>query len=115
MFLWDLRNDSKWPALHTKLETWSGENAYLKIPVLKYIFVPGIYLWCYLLLVGYLLIYKKWKWCVPLSFIAGYYVTLLLGPTVQLRYLYPVMVTLPFFVFFCTKQESGKDGEKEKN
>ncbi len=39
---------------------------------------------------------KKYLLLLPLSFVAGYYLTLVLGPTVQLRYLYPVMAAAPF-------------------
>lgn len=94
---------SKWDGLHQILETWADENAYLKLPVLKYLFVPGTCLWLYLLLAGYLLIHKKYAMLLPLSLVLGYYVTLVLGPTVQLRYIYPVMIVLPFLVCLAKK------------
>ncbi len=103
--------DSKWEWLHEKLENWADENAYLKLPVLKYLFVPGMFLWFYLLLFGYLLITRRFRMCLPLSLVAGYYLTMFLGPTVQLRYLYPVMLTLPFLILLGTiwlKQSDGK-------
>lgn len=97
--------DSKWEALHQALETWADENAYLKIPVLKYFFVPGTCLWLYLLLTGYLMIQKKYHLLLPLSLVLGYYATLILGPTVQLRYIYPVMILLPFFsLIYCHRE-----------
>lgn len=40
--------DSKWPGLYERLETWADGNGYLELPVLKYLFVPGSYLWLYL-------------------------------------------------------------------
>ena len=88
--------DSQWEELREKLEKWADDNAYLKIPVLKYLFVPGSFLWLYLLLAGVLSVNKKYRMLLPLTLILGYYATLLLGPTVQLRYLYPVMIVLPF-------------------
>lgn len=88
--------ESKWGWLHEKLENWADENAYLDIPILKYLFVPGAYLWFYLLLGGVFLVQRRWRMLLPLSLVLGYYVTLFLGPTVQLRYLYPVMIVLPF-------------------
>lgn len=96
---------SKWEGLHQVLETWADENAYLKLPVLKYLFVPGTWLWLYLILAGYLLIHRKYHLLLPLSLVLGYYVTLVLGPTVQLRYIYPVMILLPFFsLIYCHRE-----------
>ena len=93
--------DSKWEGLHESLEEWADSNSYLKIPVLKYLFVPGTWLWLCLLTAGYLLVHRRFGMCIPLALFAGYYITLFLGPTVQLRYIYPVMAALPFTVLLC--------------
>lgn len=87
---------SKWESLYNRMEQWADDNAYLKIPVLKYLFVPGTVFWMYLLLAGYLIVHKRWDRCVPLALVLGYYMTMFLGPTVQLRYIYPLMIVLPF-------------------
>ena len=99
--------DSKWEGLHEFLEKWADENAYLKIPVLKFLFVPGVFLWLYLLLAGRLAERRNYAGCVPLALVLGYYITLFLGPAVQLRYLYPLMLTLPFAALFllCGSEE----------
>ncbi len=99
--------DSKWPALYNVMQKWTDENGYLNCPVLKYLFVPGTFFWAYILLAAYLLLKKKFDLLLPLSYVAGFYLTLLLGPTVQLRYLYPMMVVLPFMVLLS--------GVKNKN
>lgn len=90
--------DSKWPWLFTQLENWAENNSYLQIPVLKYLFVPGSYLWLYLALAAILVIADKKRFCLPLAIVAGYYGTMLLGPTVQMRYVYPVMLALPYLL-----------------
>ena len=90
--------DSKWPGLYDRLETWADGNGYLELPVLKYLFVPGSYLWLYLALAAILVIVDRKRYCLPLAVIAGYYGTMLLGPTVQMRYVYPVMLALPYLV-----------------
>lgn len=87
---------SKWEWLHGRMEQWADTNAYLKIPVLKYLFVPGTYLWMYLFLFAYLMLHKRFRACIPLALVFGYFITLLLGPTVQMRYIYPLMTVLPF-------------------
>ncbi len=93
--------DSKWDTLHKRMEEWADENAYLTLPLLKYLFMPGIWLWLYLLLFGYLALRKKFRLCLPLILVFGYYATLFLGPTVQLRYLYPIMCAFPFLALLC--------------
>ena len=90
--------DSKWPALFERMERWAGGNAYLRYPLLKYLFVPGVWIWLYLLLIQWLLIRRRFAACLPHTLVFGYFLTLLLGPTVQLRYLYPIMISFPFLL-----------------
>lgn len=94
---------SLWEGLHEDLEKWADENAYLKLPLLKYLFVPGTYLWLYLIFAGYLLVHRRYRMLLPLSLVLGYYITLILGPTVQLRYIYPMMIVLPFAIYLAKK------------
>ena len=101
--------DSRWEGLHEMLEDFADTNAYQDIPVLKYLMMPGCYLWFYLLFAGYLLWKRKYRMLLPLSFVLGYYLTLLLGPTVQLRYLYPVMVLLPYGLLFSTGEQISEE------
>ena len=102
-----IHKDSKWPALHSLLEKFAGNNGYLNIPVLRTLVAPGAYFWCYLWLAVWTYFRRPKKYLFPLFFVAGYYITLLLGPTVQLRYLYPLMVLLPFtylYILFCKNE-----------
>lgn len=92
---------SKWKWLYDRLERWADENAYLKLPLVKYLFVPGVWLWFYMLLLARLVMRKKYRECMPLALIGGYFATLLLGPTVQLRYIYPLMSAFPFTVLLA--------------
>ncbi|MBQ9135785.1 MAG: hypothetical protein IJX66_06810 [Lachnospiraceae bacterium] len=92
--------------LNKVLRDFADDNKYIDIPVLGYFVMPGGYLWMYVLLAGWLLWKKKYSYLFLLSYMAGYYVTLLLGPTVQLRYIYTVMITLPFvFVGIVAKKD----------
>lgn len=102
--------DSKWEWLHEKMERWADNNSYLEIPVLKYIFVPGTWLWLGLLLAAYLLVHRRFGRCIPLALLAGYYGTLFLGPAVQLRYLYPVMAALPFAAVLSMQSGAERKG-----
>lgn len=99
---YEIQRDSKWIGLHRRMEAFAEENQHMKLPVVKYLLVPGVYLWLYLVLAGWLLIHKKNRQLLPLALILGYYLTLFLGPTVQMRYLYPVMTCLPFLAVWLT-------------
>ncbi|MCM1541506.1 MAG: DUF6020 family protein [Blautia sp.] len=109
--------DSKWEWLHGRMERWADGNGYLEIPVLRYLFMPGIWVWLYLLLAGWLVVRKEYGRCLPLALVLGYYATLLLGPVVQLRYIYPMMASFPFALTMsiCNRPErcsaSGTDPE----
>lgn len=107
--------DSKWESLYDMMEKWADSNAYLKLPLLKYLFVPGSVLWLYLLLAGYLLVRRKYDRCVPLALVMGYYVTLILGPTVQLRYIYPLMIVLPFSALMAICRGGSKEMKNEQS
>lgn len=97
--------DSKWPGLWRHMEKWADDNAYLRMPVLKYLFVPGVWIWLYLLLVQWLLLTRQFARCLPLTLVFGYFLTLLLGPTVQLRYLYPIMAAFPFLLILSVSRK----------
>lgn len=100
--------DSKWEGLHEAMERYADENMYLRTSVLRIIMVPGVYLWIWLSLAAYLWIRKKYMLMLPVGLIAGYYATLVLGPTVQLRYLYPVMAAVPFVFLFVKAECAGR-------
>lgn len=105
-----LTRDSKWISLHERMEDWADKNAYLDIPLLKYIFVPGTFLWLYVLFAGILLIQRKYRLLLPVTLAFGYYATLFLGPTVQLRYIFPLMTVLPFMALSgFAKGKNGND------
>lgn len=106
-----LYKDSKWESLHELLEKWADENAYLRLPVLRYLFVPGVFLWLYLLLFGWLAVRKRYAECVPLALVGGYYLTLFLGPAVQLRYLYPLMIVLPYAAAVCLRSRKHESSD----
>ncbi len=105
--------DSKWEWLYERLEDWADKNGHLKVPVLKYLFVPGVFFWLYLLLAGCLIFGRKYDKCVPLALVFGYYATLFLGPTVQLRYLYPLMIALPFAAVAAMSGDTHKEMKNE--
>ncbi len=97
------------PTLHRAYESWADRNAYLDIPVLKYLLVPGSYLYFYLLMIGVILMRKRYEYLLPALFLLSYMGTLMLGPVVQMRYLFPLMAVLPFMALFGCRRDPSED------
>ena len=58
--------------------------------------MPGLYLWIVAVALLYVFSRKRYVSIIPFSLICGYYLTMFFGPTVQLRYIYPIMLCVPF-------------------
>lgn len=83
------------PGLRAFMEKIVSDNEYGKLPVVRLLFAPALYFW---LLQLYLVaaLYRKQYWeLFPTVFLAAYYLTLLLSPAVLVRYMYPIMATIP--------------------
>ena len=79
----------------------SYENSYQAIPVISLLFSSGIVIWgilYYSLMVVY---YKKYKYLVVSAVPFILWLTLILGPVVLYRYIYPMAVTIPVFFASC--------------
>ena len=93
-----LEKRSVLPGLLALLEKMNDENTLQRIPVLGLIFLPGWVFWAYVFITFGSMKKNASRMlpglCLPLAYIG----TLILGPTVQMRYLYPVWLLLPFVV-----------------
>lgn len=94
------------PGLHDSMEQFVSYNLFMNWPIVKYLLLPGIITWIYMF-IGVLNWYKrKYKILIPMACIGAYLGTLLLGPVVQLRYIYPLIVVLPFiWMISCKKSD----------
>lgn len=90
-----------------KLYLKISNGEYQKIPVVSILFSSGILIWL-LVLYGIVVIYeKRYRLLYPMALVLCLYLTLLLGPVVLYRYIYPIAVTIPllFASLFNKKQE----------
>ncbi len=78
-------------------ELFSKAN-YRTIPILRQFFLPALYFWLILLAILFMTFKKKKKNIIVLGFMITYFLTLFLGPFVSLRYLYAIVVCLPFLM-----------------
>ncbi len=88
------------PGLRAFMERIVSDNAYQKLPFVRLLFAPAFYWWLLWLYLAAALYQKRKQETLAAVFLITYYLTLLLSPTVIVRYLYPLMVTVPV-IFSC--------------
>lgn len=104
-----IEHESKFPAFEKVLEEIVSGNCFNNWPVISIIFHGSFYSWCLFLLMIFCL-YRKRLHCFQMSLLLFlYFGTMLLGPVVQVRYLFPVMVILPILTALFSSQAA--DGE----
>ncbi len=98
------------PGLRALMEKIVSDNEYQKIPVLRLIFAPAFYWWILCLYMAAAIYRKKYIALLPVLFLTAYYLTLLLSPTVLIRYMYPFVVTVPVMLScLLAGKECGQD------
>lgn len=83
------------PGLRAFMEQIVSENAYQKLPVIRIMFAPAFYWWLLCLYIAVAVYRRQYRFVLPVIFLILYYLTLLLSPTVLIRYMYPFVVTVP--------------------
>lgn len=83
------------PGLRVFMERIVSDNAYSRIPVVRLLFAPALYWWLLYLYIVTAFYRRKYRETLPIVFLTAYCLTLLLSPTVLVRYIYPLMVTIP--------------------
>lgn len=93
------------PGLRTIMEQIVSNNVYQNIPVVRVIFTPAFYWWLLCMYMAAVIYGRKYRLLLPTVFLVIYYLTLLLSPTVLIRYMYPFVVTVPA-ICCCLSVES---------
>lgn len=93
-----VENHSYFPWLLRIYQKIVNGNEYYDYPIINLLFKPAFYCWL-MFIVMFLLAYKKQKskWTLCL-FPLFYLFTLLLGPVVNFRYVYPIVVVVPVLI-----------------
>ena len=104
-------------ALEKVLEKIVSGNCFNEWPVLSVIFHGSLYSWSLFFLMV-LCLYRRKYWCFQMSLLPFlYFGTMLLGPVVQVRYLFPIMVILPVLAAFFSsdrmKSQSNENREQK--
>ncbi len=107
IFDYGIEQASLFPGAYEAVERLLSDNTIQELPVAGFLFRPGYVMWAYLyLILAFLYAKRPAESLAPvLAFL--YIGTLLLGPCVQMRYIYPVWALLPLCVAaFFTKKEN---------
>ena len=100
-----IAHESNLPWLEDMLENIVSANCFYNWPVINCLFKPAFYCWA-LLLTAILCLYSRSKkkllvTLLPLIYIA----TMFLGPVVLVRYVWPIMLTLPVMIGVLVTEE----------
>ena len=90
-----IANESMLPELKEALEELVQENACFEYPVLSLLFKPAFYCWILVLLAFLCLYTRQTQKLIIMALPLTYLLTLLLGPVVQVRYIFPFIATMP--------------------
>ena len=99
------------PALQSLCQKVINGNAYYDWPVLSILFKPAFYCWLlFLACCSYWYLKEPKKQMLSL-FPLLYLLTLFLGPVVNIRYVYPIIIVAPILMayIFCKEEERKKD------
>lgn len=83
------------PGLRAFMERIVSDNCYQRIPILRIAFAPAFYWWVLCIYMAIAVYRRRYRLLLPVVFLVFYYMTLLLSPTVLIRYMYPYVVTVP--------------------
>lgn len=104
----EIIENSYLPGLRAFMEKIVSDNAYQNIPVLSVVFAPAFYWWLLCLYVVFFFARKEYKLLMPAAFLVAYYLTLLLSPTVLIRYMYPFVVCVPMMLCLISAKQEKK-------
>lgn len=95
---WWLKENTKWPALREKMMMLFSHNAYMESELLSLLLSPALWAWL-MMLALWAGIYMRQKEVIITGLVSfALYLTVLLGPCVMVRYIYPIMMTAPLLL-----------------
>ena len=84
--------------LYNILSDLSYKNTYQEVPIISMLFSSGLMIWLFVIYVAFCIYKKLYRNFIPITFLLGLVLTLLLGPVVLFRYVYPVFTSIPLLL-----------------
>lgn len=97
-----------WPSLRDMYEKFATELNFRKVGILEFLFSPALYVWITVLGGIFLLRFRKAgrrSFLAAWGVIGFYTLTMLAGPCVLIRYVFPLMITSPLIGWMCYWQK----------
>ena len=98
--------------LEKNCEKLFSYNDYQKIPIIRIVFAPALYFWIISITAIYALCRKKSGVLTSITFLLVYHFTIMCGPCCLVRYMYPLMITMPFVVGVYLQEKPAGDRGK---
>lgn len=95
---WGITKQSLLPTYYDLLYNATANMYYDKIPFISTLLNPGFCIWIITALTGIAIAYKKKNTLLGVLPIVLYFATLMLGPVALIRYIFPIMLTVPLMV-----------------
>lgn len=104
-----IERDSKLPWLELQLEKIVSANYFYDWPVVSILFKSAFYAWAFFLVTLAMLYRRQYGRLLLVLFPWIYFGTMLMGPVVQMRYIFPIMAILPVMAGMLSAEKfSGK-------
>ena len=91
------------------------ENSYQSIPLISMLFSSGLSLWTIILYVSICIYRKQYRYLMPAGFVTVFIFTLLLGPVVLYRYVYPTCIICPMLLVSAMNFKNQEEFNNGKN
>lgn len=102
------------PGLEKKYSEIVNGNSYYDWPIVSFLMRPAFYMWLFILAV-FAAVYKRSKYSFAVfAYPFFYFLTMLLGPTVNFRYVYPYIIALPVLIAFVLSEKKRTVPEAEE-
>lgn len=92
---YNIEHTTHFAALETLYEKMFSDNDYQRIPVIRYLFSPALYMWLIILCIFYNAGQKGSAAAYPLVLLLGLILTILAGPCCLIRYALPYILCVP--------------------
>ena len=102
------------PALEGFYQDYTEEGKFEQIPVLSWLYSPGVYFWIICFGIIYCFYTKRFRTILPWAVLLLLWLTLMVSPVVVFRYAYPLVVSLPIMLAMITGKYRRTEKKNEK-
>lgn len=110
-----IERQSLFPALEGFYQDYTEGGKFEQIPVLSWLYSPGVYFWIICFGIIYCLYKKRFLTILPWAVLLLLWLTLMVSPVVVFRYAYPLVVSLPVMLAMIMGKYERMEKKDEKS